>query len=135
MSGIFGYWDLALRILIAAIAGTVLFPIVMPYLPTKDFSTKGFILGWIIFLPLAAGTFLSLNWDLFIRIGMVLAEILVFPAIIAYLALNFTGSTPFASRSGVKKEIYRYIRPMVGMFFGGILLAILTGIASVVIVS
>jgi hypothetical protein len=135
VSGIFGYWDLALRILIAAIAGTVLFPVVMPYLPTKDFSTKGFILGWIIFLPLAAWTFLSLNGDLFIRIGMVLAEILVFPAIIAYLALNFTGSTPFASRSGVKKEIYRYIRPMAGMFFGGILLAIITGIVSMVIVS
>lgn len=133
--GILVSYDLAVRILISALAGTVVFPVLMPYLPTKDFSTKGFILGWIIFLPLAAGTFMSQTGGLFIGIGMVLAELLVFPAIVAYLTLNFTGCTPFASRSGVKREIYRYIRPMAGMFFVGIGLAIVTGIVSKVGVS
>ncbi|MBN1168164.1 MAG: carbon monoxide dehydrogenase [Methanospirillaceae archaeon] len=135
LSGILVSWDLSYRILLAIIAGTILFPMLMPYLPTKDFSTKGFFLGWIIFLPCAVGTLLSQNGDMIIRAGMALAELLVFPAVVAYLALNFTGSTPFASRSGVKKEIHRYIRPMAGLFLGGVLLSAGMGILSLVIIS
>lgn len=65
---------------------------------------------------------------LLIKLGMVLAEILIFPAMVGWFALIFTGSTPFASRSGVKKEIYRYTRPMIGMFFGGIIIAMVNGL-------
>ena len=35
--------------------------------------------------------------------------LLIIPAVTAYLALNFTGSTTFTSRTGVKKEIFRYV--------------------------
>ncbi len=34
--------------------------------------------------------------------------LLIMPAVTAYLALNFTGSTTFTSRTGVRKEIFRY---------------------------
>ena len=42
---------------------------------------------------------------------------MLFPPITAYLALNFTGSTPFTSRTGVRREIFRYI-PVMAWSFG-----------------
>jgi ABC-type dipeptide/oligopeptide/nickel transport system permease component len=54
--------------------------------------------------------------------------LLIMPAVTAYLALNFTGSTTFTSRTGVKKEIFRYIPVMVCMAVSGIILAIVLGV-------
>jgi hypothetical protein len=51
-----------------------------------------------------------------------LTFLLVMPPATAYLALNFTGSTPYPSRTGVRKEIYTYIPVMAVMFALGILL-------------
>ena len=54
-----------------------------------------------------------------------LADALLMAPGVGYLALNFTGSSTFASRTGVKREIFRYIPIMVGMFIvGGILFAV-----------
>ena len=50
------------------------------------------------------------------------------PSLTAYLALNFTGCTTFTSRTGVKKEIFRYVPIMALMAVSGILLSILLGI-------
>jgi hypothetical protein len=41
----------------------------------------------------------------------------------AYLALNFTGASTFTSRTGVKKEIFRYIPAMVTSAVIGIVLS------------
>jgi len=46
---------------------------------------------------------------------LALTFLLGMPAITAYPALNFTGATPYPSRSGVRKEIYRYIPVMAVM--------------------
>ncbi len=43
----------ALAAVSAVLAGTVLFPAFLPVIPTRDFSTKGFILGLIVALPFA----------------------------------------------------------------------------------
>jgi len=43
----------------AILSGVVLFPILLPWLPTSDLSTKGFILGGATALPFAAGHRLS----------------------------------------------------------------------------
>nr|WP_321418114.1 hypothetical protein [uncultured Methanomethylovorans sp.] len=56
-----------------------------------------------------------------------LALLLIIPAVTAYLALNFTGCTTFISRTGVKKEIYRYAPVMALMVVSGILLSIILG--------
>ena len=47
------------------------------------------------------------------------------PAVTAFIALNFTGSTTFTSRSGVKREMFAYIPAMAWTFGTGLLLAIL----------
>ena len=43
----------ALAAVSAVIAGTVLFPVLLPFIPTQDFSTKGLILGLVIAIPFA----------------------------------------------------------------------------------
>jgi hypothetical protein len=43
----------AVALVAAILAGVVLFPILLPWLPTRDFSSKGFILGGMVALPFA----------------------------------------------------------------------------------
>jgi hypothetical protein len=42
----------------------------------------------------------------------------------AYLSLNFTGATPYPSRTGVRKEIFTYIPVMAVLLVPGALLAL-----------
>jgi hypothetical protein len=55
--------------------------------------------------------------------------LLIMPAVIAYFALNFTGCTTFTSRTGVKKEIFRYIPIMALMAGIGVILGIFLGVS------
>ncbi len=109
----------------ALLAGTVLFPILLPWIPTHDFSTKGFILGGVIALPFAiAALFRNPGEALWLRSAWGLVYALLIPSITAYLTLNFTGSTTFTSRTGVRREIFAYIPVMAWMFGLGLVLNI-----------
>lgn len=108
----------------AILAGVVLFPILLPWLPTPDFSVKGFILGGAVALPFVL-TILMRNPEAawWLRVGEGLIFPLAMPPVTAYLALNFTGSTPFTSKTGVRREIFAYT-PIMAILFGiGIALA------------
>jgi hypothetical protein len=118
----------ALAAVAAVLAGTVLFPALLPILPTHDFSTKGFILGAVIAIPFSIIFALIPEMSGFAEIVAVLVPLLVIPAVTAYLALNFTGSTTFTSRTGVKKEIFRYVPAMVMMAGAGTVLWVALGI-------
>jgi len=119
-----GLWA-SLAVLAAILAGVVLFPVLLPWLPTHDFSSKGFILGGVVALPFALATFLR-NPDAawWLRVGGALTFLLPLPPVTAYLALNFTGSTTFTSRSGVRREIFTYVPIMAWMLGIGIVLTI-----------
>lgn len=111
----------ALAALAAVLAGVVLFSILLPFIPVKDFSAKGLILGLIVALPFA--------YYVFTKPGPVmpntlaaLGYLLAMPPITAYLTLNFTGSSTFTSRTGVRKEIFTYIPPMACSFVLGVLI-------------
>ena len=117
----------ALEILTILLTGLVLFPILLPLIPTSNFSTKGFILGSLVSIPFAISTFLDHpGWPWYLQIGQALGFLLVMPAAIAFISLNFTGSTTFTSRTGVKKEIFTYIPVMAWTFAAGILFNLLT---------
>jgi hypothetical protein len=104
------------------LAGVVLFPILLPWLPTPNFSTKGFILGGIVALVFGAFNVVFNNYSsMVLLILTTLVILLVIPSVTAFLSLNFTGATTFTSRSGVKKEIYTFFPKMIWMFAGGIL--------------
>lgn len=116
-------WAGALGLVTAALAGTVLFPVLLPYLPTTDYSTKGLLLGFVLSLPLAAYQLTTLPSGEWQTYASALTFLLVMPPVTAYLALNFTGATPYPSRTGVRKEIYTYIPVMAVMLAIGVLMA------------
>ncbi len=111
IGGLSGGWHLATVLLPAVactgavIAGTSAVPLLLPWLPTRSFAVKGAFCGllWAALLRLAVGG----TWSL----PGTLLSFLALPAIAAYHGLNFTGSTPYTSRSGVKKEM-RYALPV-----------------------
>jgi len=97
-----------LILLLAFLAGNVFVPVLLPWLPGRALSLKGMITGLLMagvlllvgLIPFAqtAGKFEAAAW------------ILLIPAISAFTAMNFTGSTTYTSLSGVKKEM-RYAIP------------------------
>jgi hypothetical protein len=105
--------------LAAILAGVVLFPLLLPWIPTRDFSSKGFVLGGMVVLPFVLWNVIEgadLTW--WRQVGGALSLLLIGPSITAFLALNFTGATTFTSRSGVRREIFTYIPIMAGL--GGV---------------
>jgi len=118
----------ALAVFTAVLAGTVLLPVMLPVIPTHDFSTKGLILGGVVALPFAVSIPSAFAFTPWVTLSAALAVLLVMAVVTAYLALNFTGCTPFTSRTGVKKEIFCYVPAMVIMAGSGIALAVLLGI-------
>ncbi|MBL7065690.1 MAG: carbon monoxide dehydrogenase [Anaerolineae bacterium] len=119
-----GLWASA-AVVASILAGVVLFPILLPRLPTRDFSSKGFVLGGMVALLFALGLFLrSPDAAWWLRVGGALTYLLPLPPVTAYLALNFTGSTTFTSQSEVRREIFTYVPAMAWMFGIGIVLTI-----------
>jgi hypothetical protein len=115
----------SLAAIASVVAGSVLFPILLPWIPTHNFSTKGFLLGGLAALPFALSVFVRHpDWAWYRQAGQALEFLLAMPAVTAFLALNFTGSTTFTSRSGVKREMFAYIPPMAWIFGIGIVLAL-----------
>ena len=110
------------------LAGTVFFPVLLPFIPTHDFSTKGLILGEIVAIPFAVSFAANSAMPFWENALISLTLLLIIPALTAYLALNFTGCTTFTSRTGVKKEIFRYVPFMALMAVSGIVLSILLGV-------
>ncbi|MDD1772231.1 MAG: carbon monoxide dehydrogenase [Methanomassiliicoccales archaeon] len=111
---------------IMTLAGIFLFPALLPHLPGKDLSLKGMVLGAVLVTPFAL---LQLSWGTDVVTWLVVAgEYLLLVPWIGFMALNFTGSTPFASRTGVKREIFTYIPLMALMAVAGVAMAVLGAI-------
>jgi hypothetical protein len=120
-----GGWISSLAAVTSVLAGIVLFPILLPWLPTHNFSTKGYLLGLLAALPFAVSAFLlHPGWLWWRQVGQALEFLLAMPAVTAFISLNFTGSSTFTSRSGVKKEMFAYIPAMAWTFGIGIVLAV-----------
>jgi hypothetical protein len=97
-----GLWSV-LAIIAALLAGAVLTPLLLPWIPGRAFSLKGGVLGLV-----AAGGLILLRENFSVNGYQPLeslAWLLLLPAISAYLAMNFTGASTYTSLSGVKKEM------------------------------
>lgn len=132
------FWLLAgplagLAVPAAVLAGIALFPVLLPWLPTRQFSSKGLLLGAVAALPFSVLAYVqhaeSAWW---LCLGWVLAFLLAMPPVTAYLALNFTGSTTFTSKSGVRREMMRYIPIMAWTCAVGIVLTAALAVAGFV---
>ncbi len=109
-----------LALLAAIFAGSVFTPLLLPWLPGRAFSFKGFSLGL-----LAAVILTAFDWNH----GMtwsgrfeIMAWLLLIPAFSAYLGMNFTGASTYTSLSGVKKEMRRALPCQIGAGIMGALL-------------
>lgn len=108
----------------AVLIGCVLTPTLLPLIPGKAFAFKGWLLGLMGTLAIIAINYETIS--LGIPLLGLFGYLLTFPAIAAYYAMNFTGSSTFTSHSGVQKEM-RIAVP--GLFFSiaaGVLLLLIS---------
>lgn len=120
-----GGLNAALAVLAAVLAGVVLFPILLPWLPTRDFAGKGLILGVAAALPFAVAALVAgREMHPLPRVCLALVPVFAMPPVTGYIALNFTGSSTYTSKSGVRREMFRYIPAMAIAAGIGVALAI-----------
>jgi len=91
-------------IMIAACAtgiftGAVVAPVLLPWVPGRAFAVKGVLTGLLI------GAAMVMLLGKGIHFAAIAALLLLIVSISSYLAMNFTGSTPYTSPSGVEKEM------------------------------
>jgi len=123
----------ALGAVASLVAGVVLFPLLLPWLPTRQFSSKGFILGGVVAATFAILAFVQeTDVALWRRLGWALAYLLAMPPVTAFLALNFTGATTFTSKTGVRREMNTYIPAMAWTFGLGTALTLASVIAQMI---
>lgn len=81
------------------VSGTIITPILLPYIPIKNFSGKGALVATVILTVIIA---LSISHqDIWLSLGYGLMGI----AIASFGAMNFTGTSNYTSLSGVLKEM------------------------------
>jgi hypothetical protein len=85
------------------LAGAVIAPALLPWIPGRSFALKGFITG------ICCGIGVMLIFHPKLQLWDSLAVMLCTATISSYLSMNFTGSTPFTSPSGVEKEMRKAI--------------------------
>ena len=96
----------------AVLMGTVVFQLILPWIPFRSFVIKGWILG-LIWSYVVTSLMTFQNWQ---SAGWYF----LLPPVTAFLAENFTGSTTFTHLSGVKLEL-KYGLPVM-------LVSVITGI-------
>ena len=94
---------LAVAYVAGILAGAIVTPALLPWIPGKSFAVKGAIIGLI------GGTAIVVLFQSNLQFLGALALMLCATAVGSYLAMNFTGSTPFTSPSGVEKEMRKAI--------------------------
>jgi hypothetical protein len=87
----------------AVLFGCVLTPMLLPWIPGRAFSLKGWLMGllWAVFVVVLNGFFRGIEYGVLTSI----AYLLILPSISAYLAMDFTGCSTYTSYSGVIKEM------------------------------
>jgi len=104
-----------LALLIGFGSGIVLVPLLLPWLPGRSFALKGAVAGFLpplVLFLMNTGLSSIETWAL---LG-------VSVAVASYLGMNFTGSTPYTSPSGVEWEMRKAIPLQFCLLVGAVLL-------------
>ena len=109
--GIFSFssaWQRGLVSIVALLtgifSGALVTPVLLPFIPFRQFALKGMMTGSVLAVVLMVSVSSAVP-------GMAgfLAIFLFSVTVSSYLAMNFTGATPFTSPSGVEREMKRFI--------------------------
>jgi len=92
-----------LILLIGFLSAVVLGPVLLPWLPGRPFSIKGFWIGLAVLL--VGGLFLWRQTNTADGGFSRAAWVLMIPALTSFVVLNFTGASTYTSLSGVKREV------------------------------
>lgn len=103
--------------LTAILAGALVTPALLPFIPFRSFAVKGWIAGLLftIVFDQLSGMIRHLNVT-----SLRVFTYLFFPLASSYVALQFTGATTFTGMSGVKKEL----KISIPLYIGGIAVSI-----------
>jgi hypothetical protein len=96
----------------AILAGTIVFPALLPFLPFRAFALKGALLGA---LWGAAASF-----AVHASAAGAAALVLLSAPIVSFLAMNFTGSSTFTCQPGALLEVKRGFIPMISSLVLGL---------------
>ncbi|MDA8134332.1 MAG: mercury methylation corrinoid protein HgcA [Desulfobacteraceae bacterium] len=97
-------WPAFFALIIGILSGAFVTPVLLPHIPSRQFAVKGILSGAVFAL-----IFLLLSAPAGHGISGLTALFLFSVTVSSYLAMNFTGATPFTSPSGVEKEMKRFI--------------------------
>lgn len=116
------FWKKVIRDIVpsagGALAGLAAVPILLPYIPGRAFSVKGFIAGagWLALS--------GLNFSFTLREWI--ANFFIITPLSSFFALNFTGATTFTSQSGTEYEVKKTFKLIKYSLILGIILKILS---------
>jgi hypothetical protein len=91
------------------LAGALVTPALLPWLPGRAFSIKGGLAGGVLAACVVVWQHGALDAP------AALALMLAVTAVSSFVAMNFTGATPFTSPSGVEKEMRRALPFQAGL--------------------
>jgi hypothetical protein len=103
----------------AIFTGIAVAPVLLPFIPGRSFAVKGALAG----VAFSTGLYFLAGGALW-SLPVTLACFLALPALSAFYALNFTGCTPYTSRSGVKKEMRLGLPVMAGALIASLILVL-----------
>lgn len=108
----------ATPILGGTLAGAILTPWLLPWLPGRAFASKGGWAGaiWLVLL----GLVVLLNPHLTPGWADLAAWLLLIPSIASFVGMNFTGSSTYTSLSGVRKEMRVAVPLQIGAMITGL---------------
>lgn len=91
--------EAVLNLFVAYLAGCVVTPAFLPWIPFRGFSLKGLVSGSIFFSIVA---YFQFSGDNYIEM---ISWFFIMNSISSFLAMNFTGTSTYTSLSGVQKEM------------------------------
>ena len=101
-------WPAVGALVMGIVGGAVLGPVLLPWLPGRAFAFKGALTGMVAALAGAAWYHSGLGPL------EILALLLFTTSVSSYLTMNYTGTTPFTSPTGVEKEMRIAIPVQIG---------------------
>ena len=97
------------NLVLAFLAGTLLAPLLLPWLPGRSFAFKGIFSGLLVFILAFSFNLTGSN------ILLMVAWALIIPTLSSFTSMNFTGCSTFTSLSGVKKEMKTAVPIQIGL--------------------
>jgi len=94
----------------AILSGAVITPALLPYIPGNAFAWKGWLTGLGVTVTILGVSKKFKKGNRLLSAG----HLLLFPAVSAFLAMNFTGASTYTSPSGVNKEMKKALPFIVG---------------------